>query len=219
MTEKEKNEILEILDSIPTEFRIIENRINTEKIEEYYKLSEPNSKKEADINHFEKEKLVKLSKQGDVKSYRTIEKTIKDTADKDLIDFAFVALKFARMNLENLLIDEPIGFISTGLGGKENKLRYFFAIKTNGETEKIQEAKILSELEKICDSSESEIESLENFGNYALIKILVPMEQAIGNIIDSLTIKCDFLEKNYFCTNVERPSKELLEKWTNNELE
>lgn len=220
MTEQEKNDILKILDSIPTEFRIIENRIKPEKIEEYHKLSEPNSEKNLDIsNNPEKIKLVKLSQSGDVESYRKIEKIIKSTENPDLTDFAFVALKFARMNLENLLLDEPIGFISTGLGGKENKLRYYFAIKSNGKIEKSQETIILTELGKISDRSKSEVESFENFGIYALAKILVPVEQAIGNIIETLTTRCDFLEKEYFCTNVERPSKELLEKWTNNELE
>jgi len=221
---KEKKEIKKILDSIPDEFRVIENQINQKTIEEFYELSdqiiEDTLNNKVDFTKkTDKEKLVVLAEIGDIKSYRKIEEIIKENRNIDLVEFAHVALKFARLNLENQLSDEPIGFISSGLGGKGNKLRYYFVIKSSNRVNKSREQKIREELNLICTNSDSELESIENFGNYVLIKILVSIEYAIGNIIEQLIQKCQFADKEYFCTNVERPTNELIEKWINDEIE
>jgi len=219
---KEKNEIRKVLDSIPYEFRVLEDNINQSTIEEFYDLGERianNENEEGNILNPRKEELVKLAKIGDIKSYRVIEEIIQNTENSDLKEFACVALKFARVSLENRLSDEPIGFISSGLGGKENKLRYYFVIQSTEKISKEREQMIIDELKLICLSSDSEFETIENFGNYVLIKILVSIDFAIGNVIEQLIDKCNFAEKEYFCTNVERPTNELIEKWINDEIE
>lgn len=219
---KEKNEIRKILDSIPEEFRVIENNINQSAIEEFYDLSgrvTDSKNEERSIQNPTKEELVRLADIGDVKSYRRIEEIIQKRENSDLEEFAHVALKFARINLENQLSDEPIGFISSGLGGKENKLRYYFVIKSTENINEEREQIIQDELKLICLHSDSEFETIENFGNYVLIKILVSIDFAIGNVIEQLIDKCNFADKEYFCTNVERPTNELIEKWINNEIE
>lgn len=40
MNKQEKNEIENILNSIPNEFKVIENKINAKTIDEYYKIVE-----------------------------------------------------------------------------------------------------------------------------------------------------------------------------------
>ena len=163
--------------------------------------------------------MVRLAEIGDVKSYRKIEEIIQKRANPELIEFAYVALKFARINLENQLSDEPIGFISSGLGGKGNKLRYYFVIKSAENISQEREQRIQDQLKLICLKSDSEFETIENFGNYVLIKILVSIDFAIGNVIEQLIEKCNFADKEYFCTNVEKPTNELIEKWINDEIE
>lgn len=221
MTEQERKEVQKILDSIPDEIRVIENAINQDIIEEFYKISDQIVDKSLDNEETlsNKEKLVKLAETGDVKSYRKIEEIIQSNENLELNEFAYVALKFGRLNLENYLSDEPIGFISSGLGGKGNKLRYYFVIKSSENIDVEREMKIKGELQIICSYSYSELESIENFGNYVLIKILVSIEIAIGNVIEGLIDKCKFADKEYFCTNVERPTCELIESWMNGELE
>ena len=45
------------------------------------------------------------------------------------------------------------------------------------------------------------------------------MDYAIGNVSASLTNKCSFLDADYICTNVEKPSQEFIKKWLNNNLD
>ena len=98
MTEEEKIEILKLLESIPNEFRVIENQINSEKIDEYYELLEDlgtdNELKKleewSEIKSEEqiKKNLVLLSEIGDVKSYRKIKK-MTDSKNPEIREFAF----------------------------------------------------------------------------------------------------------------------------------
>lgn len=229
MTEEEKSEILKLVASIPDEFRVIESQINFEVIDEYYELLEeldgqPDNLDE--LGNWEnikskeaiKKLLVKLSKIGDVPSYRKIERII-EAQNSEIMAFAHVALKFARMNLENQLSDEPIGFISSGLGGKGNKLRYYFAITSDEKIEKDKETFIVDELQKVCARCDSEFEEIENHGNYVLIKILVSIDFAIGIVIEELINECPFIDEGYLCTNVEKPTVEFINQWINGELE
>ena len=226
MNETEKLEIKKILELIPNEFRVIENKINSKVIDEYYKiadslenenLTEISQSQSTELESL-KVLLVYLSEIGDVKSYRKIEEIIKN-GKTDILEFSYVALKFARLNLENNLSDEPIGFISTELGGKGNKLRYYFVVKSKDEIQNNNESKIINELKNICIHNDSELEEIENNGKYILVKILISMDYAIGNIIDELTNNCSFLDKEYICNNVEKPKKEFIEKWIDNKLE
>lgn len=219
---KEKNEIRKILDSIPEELRVIGDKINQSAIEEFYDLNGQIGDDEREIEstqNLNKEKLVRLARNGDVKSYRRIEEIIQKTENSDLEEFGYVALKFARINLENQLSDEPIGFISSGLGGKGIKLRYYFVIKSAEKISEEREQIIQDELRLICLNSDSEFETIENFGNYVLVKILVSVDFAIGSVIEDLIDRCNFADKEYFCTNVEKPTNELIEKWINGEIE
>ena len=186
---KEKNEIRKILDSIPEELRVIGDKINQSAIEEFYDLNGQIGDDEREVEstqNLNKEKLVRLARNGDVKSYRRIEEIIQKTENSDLEEFGYVALKFARINLENQLSDEPIGFISSGLGGKGNKLRYYFVIKSAEKISEEREQIINDELRLICLNSDSEFETIENFGNYVLVKILVSVDFAIGSVIEDL---------------------------------
>lgn len=231
MNAKEKSEIETFLKSIPNEFKVIEDKINAEAIDEYYEIADDlEDRNKAEIIQLQdewqelnfpkevKEFLVCLSEIGDVKSYRKIEEVIK-SGKPEILDFSYVALKFARLNLENSLSNEPIGFISTELGGKGNKMRCYFVVKSKDKIDRNKESNIIDELKNICNQNDSEVEELENHGRNILMKILVSMEVAIGNLIDKLTKRCSFLDSEYICTNVEKPTAEFIKKWMNDELE
>lgn len=98
-------------------------------------------------------------------------------------------------------------------------MRYYFVVTSKDKIEKDKESRIIDELKNICDQKDSEFEEIENQGKYVLIKILVSIDYAIGNIIEKLTTKCSFLDEEYICSNVEKPPKEFIEKWMNNKLE
>ena len=69
-----------------------------------------------------------------MEAYRTIEKFFKQTG-QELNAWSALALRECRMLLENELLEEERGFISTGLGGKGKRIRYCFVISSyNGES-------------------------------------------------------------------------------------
>jgi len=183
MKEQERNDIQKILASIPDEFQVIEHEIKREDMMEFHELNQQLRGKplENEAGLSDKEKLVRLAKIGDVSSYRKIEALIQSNEKRELNGFASVALKFARVKLESHLSGEPVGFISSGLGGKGNKLRYYFAITSTEKINPKREQHITEELQLICKKTDSELESIENFGKYVLVKILVSMQHAIGS--------------------------------------
>ena len=64
--------------------------------------------------------------------YRAIESFL-EIAEEILHDWAVLALNESRMLLESKFLDESQVFISTGLGGKEEKFRYFVVLMTRIE--------------------------------------------------------------------------------------
>src|SRR5680860_1754344 len=101
MNNKEKSEIENLLKSIPNDFRVIENKINTKVIDEYYEMARSledknqneiiqNQDKWRELEFVEeiKELLVCLSEIGDVKSYRKIEEITK-SGNSEILDFSY----------------------------------------------------------------------------------------------------------------------------------
>ena len=74
-----------------------------------------------------KRMLILLAHRGTVESFRILEKYLK-ISEGNLRDWALLSLKECRMFLESALLKEESGFISTGLGGRDNKLRYYFIV-------------------------------------------------------------------------------------------
>ncbi len=70
----------------------------------------------------------------------------------------------------------------------------------------------------VCKKRQSKFESIENHGNYLLIKILASIEEAIGIVIEDIINKCEFIDEEYMCTNVEKPENGLINKWINDEI-
>ena len=111
------------------------------------------------------------------------------------------------------LLKEEEGFISTGLGGRDNKIRYCVIVGTKeSRTLPRSERETLEEgFKGSSDKYESEIEEI-NFGtNYAMMGILVPMHVAVGEVIEEGIRRCnrkvEILFVDYYVTNVKKPTK------------
>ncbi len=155
--------------------------------------------------------LILLAHLGTPESCRILEKYLK-SPEANLRDWALLSLKECRMFLESVLLKEEGGFISTGLGGKDNKLRYYFIVSSKdgllfSETHK----NILKRgFETISHQYKSQIEEI-NFGvTYAMIGMLIPMDIAVGEIVEDGISECnkinEFLFLDYYVTNVGRPT-------------
>ena len=125
-----------------------------------------------------------------------------------------LSLKECRMFVESVFLNEGGGFISTGLGGKGNKLRYYFIVSkrsgrplTETEKETAQEA-----IEASSAEYEAELEEFTIESNYVMVRILVPMDVAVGRVIEEGIDRCnrkrEVLSRDYYVTNVKKPAQE-----------
>ncbi len=152
--------------------------------------------------------LVELSNDENVEAYRIIERFMK--ADiKKLKSWSILALQHARINLETHLLDEQQVFISTGLGGKGEKLRYFISgkLKLGDVFSETQKKIIKSEFEFTFKELNSEIEKIDFINEYFTLFALIPIDVSISEVVLKAIKECnnygDFLYQKYLVTNVK----------------
>jgi len=140
-------------------------------------------------------------------------------SEGDLRDWALLSLKECRTFLESVLLKEEEGFISTGLGGEDNKLRYYFIVSSKdglpfSETHKDN---LRRGFEAVSLKYKSEFEEINFEAAYAIIGILIPMDAAVGDVIEEGISECNkmggFLFPDYYVTNVKKPAPEEISKY------
>ncbi|MBA7583885.1 hypothetical protein ES708_25836 [subsurface metagenome] len=118
--------------------------------------------------------------------------------------------------LENVLLEENRGTISSGLGGSKNRLKFFLLISSTTEEPftKNQIELINEEFDLVCQEHDCRIEANDFEKNYATMKILVPLDVAVGYVIEQGIDGCNkmdhFLSSTYYFTNVKIPSQQEL---------
>ena len=140
------------------------------------------------------------------------------TAPKDLKDWVVLAYQECLTFLECELKDEDQAFISTGLGGKNNMIRYYFVLSSSDKSNLTKDQKeiIKKSLEKIALKKASVVEEIAFKNNYALIQHLTSLDIAVGDFIETSINECNktgnnFLIFHYYTTNVKKPNeKEIL---------
>ena len=162
--------------------------------------------------------LILLAHLGTPESCRTIEKYLK-ISEGNLRDWALLSLKECRAFLESVLLQEESGFISTGLGGKDNKLRYYFIVssKDGQPFSETQRKAIERGFETIGHKHKSEIEEINFEATHVMIRILIPMDVAVGDVIEEGISECnkmsEFLFPDYYVTNVKKPTPKEISKY------
>lgn len=230
MNPQELAAIRELLDSLPADFQVMEQGVSQAVLEEYYSFGKDLKgmdradilAQQADWQNLAlgdlKQLLVVLAAEGDVKSFRQLE-AILEAKKEELGKFGAVTMMYARMKLESMFTDTPSGFILSGLGGKGNKLRYYFVLTSLEEITDARARFIEGEILEVCRNRDSEMEDFERATHYVLVRILVSVEEAIGEVIEDISEACPFLEKEFICTNVEKPTHEFISRWINDELD
>ena len=158
-----------------------------------------------------KETLVLLAHTGTLDAYRVLER-FAETAGPELQGWSTLALEECRMFFEQDW-DEPVGIIMTGLGGEEERLRYFVVVclkngstaLTHAQTVTIEQAFFAT-----CDRLDSVLEEVQVQAHYAILKILVPLDVAVGEVIEGGIAECnkgdEYLDDSYYVTNVRIPT-------------
>jgi len=235
------NRFQQFLNESDGEFRILEHHVPLETQLEYYKNSNrlrsvmilrksAISAVEADYLQFvsdlqnpetskeEKKQILSIlavSKQ--IKAYRILEK-YQQHPDKELTDWAYMALMESRMALESEFSDERLIYISTGLGGKGNKLRfYILLLSTTGNPFLDYQRQVIErEFAYAMSNEDGEIEQLTIHDNYVEILLLAPIQADIKKILTDIVHECnqfgDFISDIVTLTNVKKLSEKEIAK-------
>ena len=226
MDEEIRNKIDSLMKGNSREFKVIEFGIDFRVVQQYLKLMASNKEKLSpqlleektnQLNDLDKEEqkevLTHLARSGSVTSYRALEAFMNTQEDEEMQKWAIVALQHCRMHLENDLLDEPVGFIATGLGGKGLKIRYYFVLQSKEELRKIILDEVIYQYENISTNYNAEIEAIEPFENFIRVKILCPINVQLSELIEEGLEHLPFLVDNFVATNVTKPTLEKMKEW------
>jgi hypothetical protein len=159
--------------------------------------------------------VLAVSKQ--IKAYRVLEKYLQ-SPDKELTDWAYMALMESRMTLESELSDEKPIYISTGLGGKGKKLRFYILLLSADGNPLLdyQHQVVESEFAYTLSQEDGEIEQLIFKGNYIEMLVLVPIQSDIKKILTHIIHECNiygnFISDIVTITNVKKLSDNEISK-------
>lgn len=227
MTDKH-DDIREFLNNLPDKYDILEEGIDIQTQKEYIdhshtfdrgELTETETLNLSSILfdtkatiETKKKALTLLAHLGTITAFRQIEKCY-DNPDKDLRQWTALSLQECKMFLESTLTDQNTGFISSGLGGLKNRLRYYFLIlsSTDRPFTTTQKNIIKEELNLVARDLNSIVESVYLSDTFVGLIVLVPMDVAVGTIIETGIKKCNelgnFVFEHYYVTNQEIPDK------------
>lgn len=155
--------------------------------------------------------LVRQAFTGEIEDYRFLE-SYQLSAQNELRDFARFACLVSRIRVESELTGNPPSLISTGLGGKGNRLRYIMAIfpNFNGTFSETQARVIQNEWEETGKTFEIESEKIRFLFEYAFIQALVPITVDLNSVAKAFINESNrfgnFIYQGYFLTNVAIPT-------------
>ena len=236
--------IRKVLDDLPDNFSILEEQIDIDVQMKYFERAQKVRSKLQSDEYFEnreqlflpeisieqkKEILLSIAVIDDVKAFRTIEKFLNQ-AEEELKQWAVLAFQESRMLIQSSLLDEQLVFISTGLGGKGQKLRYYVVfinknreLILNSVQQKLLKDEVIFELNK----HEGEFESMDFSEGFSTVLAMLPLQsdlkQIFRNIIDECNQYGGFLDDDMIVTNVKIMSRneiiEMLKQNTNEQFD
>jgi hypothetical protein len=224
MKEKIYKDIHKIFNELPGDFNILEEQIDLEVQMKYFEQSKKLRNNQEGKDYLaeagqlftpevspetKKELLIGLAGTDDVKAYRQIERFLRD-AEPDLRSWAVLAFQENRMLIQTSLLDEQQFFISTGLGGKNKKLRYY-VVFINRERHQlltpVQQKLVRNELILELRNHDGEFESIDFSEGFSTSLILLPLTVDIQQVFRKVLNECnqygDFLEEDMIITNVK----------------
>lgn len=220
--------IQKALEDLPENFSILEEQIDVEIQMKYFEYTkEKRSKEKADAAFKNKEELfddsvakerkkeilTNLALYDDVKAYRTLEKFVQESKGT-IKQWAILAMQESRMLLQSSLLDEQQVFISTGLGGKGKKLRYFVVFINENREElltKTQQKLLKDELVFELKKHDGLVESMDFMEGFSSTLVMIPLTVDIKSVFQRIIDECNqyggFLQEDMIITNVKVMSR------------
>ncbi|MEA3429500.1 MAG: hypothetical protein U9Q84_09910 [Thermodesulfobacteriota bacterium] len=173
-----------------------------------------------DVDVEEKKTLLsQLASLEDVRAFRKVE-SFNEKAGKDLDEWANMAYQESLMVMESAFSDEEKVFVAGGMGGKDDKLRYFATFLHADLFEDftdLQKNLIRKEIKYQFEKVNAELEDEEIKGQYFMFTCLIPLEVNISvlfrDIIDEINQFGYVLGGNFMVTNVKRLSYKEVDKF------
>lgn len=220
------DKLKELMGNTPGKLSIMEDIVDVDLQVEYFEFSKKVSQEydaswaldqaelltDPDYPDAEKKRLLaRLATIEEVKAFRYIE-SFAEEAPPSLKDWSLMALQESRMHLESHLLEENQVFISTGLGGKEDKLRYFVVLiaRNREEFSEFQIEIIEKEFAYALKPFDVEVEEFNASGYLATFLLLLPIQHSVKEVFTRGIEECnqygDFLRDNCIVTNVKKLS-------------
>lgn len=218
------DKLREILGKDLSDLNIIESQIDVQLQNEYFEFSKKISEEcggdwaiekagylddpEYSIE-VKKTLLARLATIENITAYKLIENYMNHP-DDDLKDWGELALQESKMHLQSHLMDDAQVFISTGLGGRDNKLRYYLVLveRERNTFSKFQVDIIKKEFTYGIEKLGGEIEDYDSSGYLAAFMLLLPIKCPIRNAFNDVIEECNqfgnFLNNNCIITNVKK---------------
>lgn len=161
--------------------------------------------------------LTELATSQNVKAYRVLEEYTKHPRP-DVAEWAYMALMECRISLESELSEQKQIYISTGLGGKGEKLRFYILILSREKQpfQEYQRQVIEREFAYTLPQAGCEIERLTIGERYVELLFLIPVRADIKAVIDRVINECNeygnFLANSFTITNVKELSEEEIQE-------
>ncbi|TAJ10486.1 hypothetical protein DMA11_18825 [Marinilabiliaceae bacterium JC017] len=218
------DKIRDVLDKNPDNVSVLEEEIDVDLQMTYFKASRK-IKKALDtelvlenkdllfsdevLEEEKKQLLLSLASVNEVIAFRTIERYLNNP-DSGLKDWGTLALQESKMLLQSSLVDKAPMFISTGLGGKGHKLRYFIVLleKTDNKFIEWQERTIQNEFEYRLKKCAGNLEEVVFNNEAAMVTALIPLQANLQELLSAVVNSCNelggFLSESFMVTNVKK---------------
>ena len=156
-----------------------------------------------------KEILCALAKIDDVKAFRIIESYLS-SPEPELKEWALLAYQESKMLMQSSLLEEQQVFISTGLGGKGQMLRYFavfFGREKNEHLNPVQKKLLKKEMDFAVKQHKGELEETSFMKGFTAFQLLLPLTADLQAVFKTVIDECNeignFLEEDMVVTNVK----------------
>ncbi|MDR1402622.1 MAG: hypothetical protein LBJ60_02820 [Tannerellaceae bacterium] len=235
MGEQERGDVFErfreSLHKMEGHFHVLEQRVPVELQMEYFKCStrmrrDNIAMTEEDFNSYKqnlsdseattdtkKHALLALAVSNEAKAYRIL-KEYAQHPEPDVTNWAYMALMESRISLASELSEEKQIYISTGLGGKGEKLRFYalFYAAEKKPFETYQRQIIGREFTYFLLKEDCEIERLIVNDVYVELLFLIPVsidiKMALTHVVAECNLFGNFLSDIFTVTNVKELSAE-----------
>lgn len=217
-------EIQSTLMQLPTDFEVLEEPVDVNLQTEYFNYVKNGREKiqqsqlsdkikllfdTRNDNNKLKKTIAELASIEKVEAYRALEK-FSNISQHPLHAWGVIALQESRMLLRSEFLDEKQVYISTGLGGKHQRLRYFAVIlhKELASFSEFEKRVFQSEFVFYFEKAGIEFEEIRFHNGFVTLQMLLPVKIELEELFLQATRECnsygEFLSSDVILTNIRK---------------